>query len=52
MAKGMGNGFPMAAVVTTSEIANNLTQALHINTFGGNPISMAVASSVLDASIC
>ncbi|KAJ8303415.1 hypothetical protein KUTeg_019811 [Tegillarca granosa] len=48
MAKGMGNGFPLAAVVTTPEIASCMGQALHFNTFGGNPISCAVGSAVLD----
>ena len=45
---GMGNGFPIAAVVTTPEIGAVLTQALHFNTFGGNPLSCAVGSAVLD----
>lgn len=49
MAKGIGNGFPMGAVVTTPEIAKNITQALHFNTFGGNPVACAVGSAVLDA---
>lgn len=48
MAKGIGNGFPLAAVVTRPEIAKCLTEALLFNTFGGNPISCAVGSSVLD----
>jgi len=48
MAKGIGNGFPMAAVVTTPEIASTLAQALHFNTFGGNPMACAVGSAVLD----
>ncbi|XP_006002353.1 alanine--glyoxylate aminotransferase 2, mitochondrial isoform X2 [Latimeria chalumnae] len=48
MAKGIGNGFPMAAVVTTPEIAKSLTQAHHFNTFGGNPVACAVGSAVLD----
>ncbi|XP_071959677.1 alanine--glyoxylate aminotransferase 2, mitochondrial-like [Antedon mediterranea] len=48
MAKGMGNGFPLAAVVTTPEIAQTMHQALHFNTFGGNPMSCAVGSAVLD----
>jgi alanine-glyoxylate transaminase/(R)-3-amino-2-methylpropionate-pyruvate transaminase len=39
MAKGIGNGFPIGAVVTTSEIANTFTKALHFNTFGGNPLA-------------
>lgn len=48
MAKGMGNGFPMGAVVTTTEIADVLSQSLHFNTFGGNPMACAVGSAVLD----
>ncbi|XP_077982200.1 alanine--glyoxylate aminotransferase 2, mitochondrial-like isoform X2 [Glandiceps talaboti] len=48
MAKGMGNGFPMAAVITTPEIAKSMSGVLHFNTFGGNPMSSAVGSSVLD----
>ncbi|XP_003744667.2 alanine--glyoxylate aminotransferase 2, mitochondrial [Galendromus occidentalis] len=48
MAKGIGNGFPLAAVVTTPEIAATLAQANHFNTFGGNPIACAIGSAVLD----
>jgi len=48
MAKGIGNGFPLAAVVTTPEIAAVMGGALHFNTYGGNPLSCAVGSSVLD----
>ncbi|XP_047425209.1 alanine--glyoxylate aminotransferase 2, mitochondrial-like [Mugil cephalus] len=48
MAKGIGNGFPMGAVVTTPEIAASFVKAFHFNTFGGNPLACAVASSVLD----
>ncbi|XP_005093514.1 alanine--glyoxylate aminotransferase 2, mitochondrial [Aplysia californica] len=48
MAKGMGNGYPMGAVVTTPEIAATLSSALHFNTFGGNPVACAVGSAVLD----
>ena len=51
MAKGMGNGFPLAAVVTTPEIASTLGGALHFNTFGGNPMSCAVGCAVLDVSV-
>ena len=50
MAKGMGNGYPMGAVVTTPEIAATLGNALHFNTFGGNPVACAVGSAVLDVS--
>eukprot|EP00731_Ephydatia_muelleri_P026137 Em0018g237a len=48
MAKGIGNGYPMGAVVTTPEIAQVMSSALHFNTFGGNPVACAVASAVLD----
>ncbi|KRT82068.1 hypothetical protein AMK59_3671 [Oryctes borbonicus] len=48
MAKGIGNGYPLAAVVTTPEIAKALTKASHFNTFGGNPVACAVGISVLD----
>ncbi|XP_026464938.1 alanine--glyoxylate aminotransferase 2, mitochondrial-like [Ctenocephalides felis] len=48
MAKGIGNGFPLAAVVTTKEIASCLTQALHFNTYGGNPLACATGLAVLD----
>ncbi|XP_015418135.1 PREDICTED: alanine--glyoxylate aminotransferase 2, mitochondrial isoform X4 [Myotis davidii] len=49
MAKGIGNGFPMAAVVTTPEIAKSLAKCvLHFNTFGGNPMACAIGSAVLE----
>ncbi|XP_076669675.1 alanine--glyoxylate aminotransferase 2, mitochondrial [Andrena cerasifolii] len=47
MAKGIGNGFPLGAVVTTTEIATSLNTALHFNTFGGNPLACAVGITVL-----
>jgi len=49
MAKGIGNGVPLAAVTTTAEIAKSLTNRIHFNTFGGNPVCMAAGSAVLDA---
>ncbi|NXT81835.1 AGT2 aminotransferase, partial [Zapornia atra] len=49
LAKGIGNGFPMAAVVTTKEIASSLAQNLHFNTFGGSPLACVVGAAVLDA---
>jgi len=48
MAKGIGNGFPLAAVVTTPEIADCMAKALHFNTFGGNPMASAVGIAVLE----
>ena len=48
MAKGIGNGMPLAAVTTRREIAEVLAQRLHFNTFGGNPVSTAAGLAVLD----
>lgn len=48
MAKGIGNGVPLAAVTTRMEIAQALTQKIHFNTFGGNPVCMAAGNAVLD----
>ncbi len=48
MAKGIGNGCPLAAVVTTKEIAQSLTEAIHFNTFGGNPVSCAQGLASLE----
>ena len=48
MAKGIGNGAPLAAVVTTPEIAQTLAQRIHFNTFGGNPVSCAIGKAVLE----
>jgi len=47
MAKGIGNGCPLAAVVTTPEIAATMASRIHFNTFGGNPVSMAQGRAVL-----
>ena len=47
MAKGIGNGCPLAAVITTPEIAQVLATRIHFNTFGGNPVSMAQGRAVL-----
>lgn len=47
MAKGIGNGCPLAAVVTTPEIAQSLASRIHFNTFGGNPVSCAQGRAVL-----
>lgn len=48
MAKGIGNGVPLAAVTTRREVAEVLSQRLHFNTFGGNPVSMAAGLAVLE----
>jgi alanine-glyoxylate transaminase/(R)-3-amino-2-methylpropionate-pyruvate transaminase len=48
MAKSIGNGFPLAAVVTTDEIAAHMAGRIHFNTFGGDPIAMAQGMATLD----
>jgi 4-aminobutyrate aminotransferase-like enzyme len=49
MGKPMGDGHPLAAVVTTAEIAAQFAQKYdYFNTFGGNPVSAAVGLAVLD----
>ena len=48
LAKGIGNGVPLAAVVTTPEIAQAFTQKMHFNTFAGNPVSCAAGKAVLE----
>ena len=48
LAKAIGNGFPLAAVITRREIAEPLSKKLHFNTFAGNPISMAAGMAVLE----
>lgn len=52
LAKGIGNGFPLGAVVTSTDIAQSLNNALHFNTFGGNPLACAVGITVLEVNIC
>ncbi|CAN6478857.1 unnamed protein product [Victoria cruziana] len=47
MAKGIGNGLPLGAVVTTQEIAQVLTQKIQFNTYGGNPVCSAGGLAVL-----
>ena len=48
MAKGIGNGCPLAAVITTPAIAKSLTSRIHFNTFGGNPVVCAQGRAVLE----
>ena len=47
--QGIGNGLPLAAVVTTPEIAAVLAKRIHFNTYGGNPVSSAAGRAVLRA---
>ncbi len=50
LGKPIGNGHPLAAVITTPEIADAFNNGMeYFNTFGGNPVSCAVGLAVLDA---
>ena len=48
MGKPMGNGHPMGAVFTTKEVASAFGEMEFFSTFGGNPVSCAIGSAVLD----
>jgi acetylornithine/N-succinyldiaminopimelate aminotransferase len=47
-AKGLGGGFPVGAMLTTTEIASVFSVGVHGTTYGGNPLACAVASAVFD----
>jgi acetylornithine/N-succinyldiaminopimelate aminotransferase len=49
VAKGIGGGFPLGAVLATNEAAKGMVAGTHGSTFGGNPLAMAVAGAVLEA---
>jgi acetylornithine/N-succinyldiaminopimelate aminotransferase len=49
VAKGLGGGFPIGAVLATREAAKGMVAGTHGSTFGGNPLAVAVAGAVLDA---
>jgi acetylornithine/N-succinyldiaminopimelate aminotransferase len=48
VAKGIGGGFPLGAVLATERAAAGLTPGTHGSTFGGNPLATAVGAAVLD----
>ncbi|MBW8183225.1 aspartate aminotransferase family protein [Shewanella nanhaiensis] len=47
-AKALGGGFPIAAMLTTKEIADHLKIGTHGSTYGGNPLACAIGNAVLD----
>ena len=47
-AKGLGGGFPIGAMLTSTDIAKHLKIGTHGSTYGGNPLACAVAEAVLD----
>ena len=51
VAKGLGGGFPVGAVLATEAAAAGLTPGTHGSTFGGNPLAMAVATTLLDVML-
>jgi acetylornithine/N-succinyldiaminopimelate aminotransferase len=48
LAKGLGAGFPIGAVLATAEAAKGMTPGTHGSTFGGNPLAAAAGNAVLD----
>lgn len=48
VAKGLGGGFPVGAVIATKAVGSAMTPGTHGSTFAGNPLAMAVAEVVLD----
>ena len=48
LAKGLGGGFPVGAVVATEAAAAGMVPGTHGSTFGGNPLAVAAANAVLD----
>jgi acetylornithine/N-succinyldiaminopimelate aminotransferase len=47
-AKGIGNGFPLGAVLMSAAVGETLTPGCHGSTYGSNPLAMAVGNAVLD----
>ena len=48
VAKGIGGGFPLGAVLATAEAAKGMTPGTHGTTYGGNPLAMAVGNEAID----
>ena len=48
IAKGIGGGFPIGAVLMTKKVAFCMVPGTHGSTFGGNPLAMSVGNAVLD----
>ncbi len=48
IAKGIGGGFPIGAVLMNKKVATGMTPGTHGSTFGGNPLAMAVGNKVMD----
>ena len=48
IAKGIGGGFPLGAVLMNKKVAIGMTPGTHGSTFGGNPLAMEIGNAVLD----
>ena len=48
IAKGIGGGFPIGAVLMNKKVASGMVPGSHGSTFGGNPLAMKIGSKVLD----
>jgi len=48
IAKGIGGGFPLAAVLMTKKVAKGMIPGTHGSTFGGNPLAMSIGIAVLE----
>jgi len=48
IAKGIGGGFPVGAVLMTKKVSKAMVPGTHGSTFGGNPLAMAVGNAVID----
>jgi acetylornithine/N-succinyldiaminopimelate aminotransferase len=51
VAKGLGGGFPVGAVLATEKAVQGFAPGAHGSTFGGNPLAMAVSNAVLDVML-
>ena len=47
-AKGIGNGFPLGAILAKAHVAKSFGHGAHGSTYGGNPLAMAIGNAVLD----
>ena len=48
IAKGIGGGFPIGAVLMNKKVASGMVPGTHGSTFGGNPLAMSVSNKVMD----
>ena len=48
IAKGIGGGFPMGAVLVNKKVASGMKPGTHGSTFGGNPLAMSAGNAVMD----